>query len=150
MVGGAALSLGRTLRLTLQGAKVKPGRGRPRMVPETCPPLDLVAVTIGPDRSKRRGCGRPVAASRSISTRLRRWMHGFKLVAVGVENEGGVIVGAVLRPEARSPFILAAESQGGRVEMVDGLSAGRAEGQMESRPGRRHRIGLEDEQQDVL
>jgi hypothetical protein len=36
-------------------------------------------------------------------------MFCFELIPVGIEDEGGVVIWAVVRPEARSAFVDAAE-----------------------------------------
>ena len=76
---------------------------------------------------------------------LGRWVFGFELVPVRIQNERRVVVCSIMRPEAGSTLICAAEFQCCRVETIDGLAARRNEGQMESPAGRRDRLGLEDE-----
>ena len=53
---------------------------------------------------------------------------GFDIVAVRVDDEGAVIVGVVVRADARRAVVLAAGSQRRRVEGVDLGAVSRGEG----------------------
>lgn len=76
-------------------------------------------------------------------------MFGFEFISVWIAHEGGVVVRAVIRPEARGTFVCTAELQRGGVEAIHGLAALGAKSQVKSWSGCFYRIRLKDEQQSV-
>ena len=46
--------------------------------------------------------------------------HGLDIVAVGIEHEGGVVVGVVVGAQARLAVVSAARLERGRIEGIDG------------------------------
>ena len=76
-------------------------------------------------------------------------MFCFELVSVWIAHEGSVVVGTVVRPEARGTIVCAAELQRGGVKAVYGFAALSAKRQVKSRAGWLYRIGLKDEQQSI-
>ena len=55
---------------------------------------------------------------------------GFDIVAVGVEDEGAIVVRVIVRTQARPTIVLAAGGDGGGVEGIDFGAAARGKGDM--------------------
>ena len=55
---------------------------------------------------------------------------GLDIVAVGIEDEGAVVVRVIMRPQARPAIVLAAGGKGGGMERIDLSAAARGEGDM--------------------
>src|SRR5438105_416413 len=78
--------------------------------------------------------------SSRLASRITRdlWLvdDGFDRVAVRIEDEGGVIVGTVLRPRSGSAVVPAAGCERGAMECGDRIARRRGEGEVEARARR--------------
>src|SRR6266700_6545227 len=72
-------------------------------------------------------------SERGVDSSARRADDGFDMVAIRVDDERRVIVRTIVRPKARGALVPGAVRDRRRVESVDGVSARRGEGQMETR-----------------
>jgi hypothetical protein len=70
-------------------------------------------------------------------------------MALRVEDEGGVIIRAVMRPQAGRTLVATTAGERRRMERVDRSPIGGSEGEMEARPGR-VRVGDREESQTIL
>src|SRR6266851_5238117 len=77
---------------------------------------------------------------------------GFDAITVGIDHEGGVVFGAVVRSGARLAVIATARTQSGLVEGIDALARLAGEAEMEARfVVRRYRpLGRADPQLDAI
>src|SRR5688572_23471487 len=58
-------------------------------------------------------------------------MDGSHVAAVRIEDEGGVIAGMILRPNARRPVVRSASRQRSTIECIDGLTIRRSQRDMQ-------------------
>src|SRR5438552_6431168 len=72
-------------------------------------------------------------SERGVDSSARRADDGFDTITIRVDDEGGVVVRTIVWPETRGAIVPGAVRDGSRVESVDGVSARRGEGQMETR-----------------
>jgi hypothetical protein len=77
-------------------------------------------------------------------------MFCFELISVRIEDETGIVVGTVMRPEARGTLVNATQLQRGGVELIDRLAAWCDESQVETWARWYDRLRAEDEQQSVV
>jgi hypothetical protein len=54
--------------------------------------------------------------------------HRLDVVAIGIEDEGGIIVGMIVRPQARIAIVSAAGMKCGSVEGIDTRSVAGSDG----------------------
>ena len=70
---------------------------------------------LEPESPVRGMCSEVLTASLD----LRPVTHGFNIVTIRTDDKGAVVVRVVMRPQTRTPVVLAAGSDGAAIEVVD-------------------------------
>ena len=56
---------------------------------------------------------------------------GLDAIPVGVDHEGGVVIRAIVRAQARQAIVGASSAEGSDMERIDGLACGRSKAEVE-------------------